>query len=130
MPKIRTSLELRTPEKGNGKHRPPKQELLQRERLRGVLEMAGAVCHELNQPIQAILMYCALMLRDTSPDSETYAYLNKMQKQLYRIGEVTRKLTGITTYETKEYVEGMRIIDIDKASRSGESPLPAEQKRH
>jgi len=28
--------------------------MLEQEKLRGVLEMAGAVCHELNQPLQTV----------------------------------------------------------------------------
>ena len=28
------------------------------------------------------------------------------------------KLQGITTYETKEYISGSRIVDIDKASKT------------
>ena len=30
-------------------------ELLQREKIQGVLEIAGAVCHEMNQPMMAII---------------------------------------------------------------------------
>ena len=35
--------------------------LLEEEKLRGVLEMAGAICHELNQPMQAISGYADLL---------------------------------------------------------------------
>ena len=34
---------------------------MQKERLEGVLEIAGAVCHEFNQPLQAISGYTELM---------------------------------------------------------------------
>ena len=32
-------------------------ERLQKEKLQGVLEMAGAACHELNQPLQVVSGY-------------------------------------------------------------------------
>ena len=93
------------------------QEQLQRERLQGVLELAGAVCHELNQPMQVIVAYCGLLLRDISYDDALYAYIEKIQEQVDRMEEVTKKLMGVKTYQTKEYIEGIKVIDIDKASR-------------
>ena len=32
------------------------------------------------------------------------------------MGGITRKLMKITRYETKDYVKGVRIIDIDRAA--------------
>jgi len=33
-----------------------------------------------------------------------------------RMGGITRKLMKITRYETKDYLQGVRIIDIDRAA--------------
>jgi signal transduction histidine kinase len=98
-------------------HKPAEQERLQRERLQGVLEMAGAVCHEFSQPMQAIFGYCGLLMMNISKDSALYAHLKKIEQQVDRMQELTNKLSGITKYETREYIQGLRIIDIDKASR-------------
>lgn len=88
------------------------QEQLLREKLQGVLEMAGATCHELNQPIQ--IMYCIVdRLQEENPQSDT---IINLRKQLSRMREITNKANRITSYETKEYVSGSKIIDIDKAS--------------
>ena len=35
------------------------------ERFKGVLEMAGAVCHEFSQPLQVISGYCGLLMDDS-----------------------------------------------------------------
>ncbi len=44
-------------------------------------------------------------------------FLEKIKLQAFRMGERTKKLMGITRYETMDYVfEGERIIDIDRAS--------------
>ena len=104
-------------EKEATQDRPAVQEQFQRERLQGVLEMAGAVCHELNQPMQVIVAYCGLLLRDISYDNALYAYIEKIQEQVDRMEQVTQKLMGVKTYQTKEYIEGIKVIDIDKASR-------------
>ncbi len=39
---------------------------LEKEKLIGVLEMAGAVCHEVNQPLQAISMTFEIIMEDLS----------------------------------------------------------------
>jgi hypothetical protein len=33
-----------------------------------------------------------------------------------RMGTITQKLIGITRYETRDYVNGARIVDIEKSS--------------
>jgi PAS domain S-box-containing protein len=89
-------------------------ERLKREKVQGVLEMAGATCHELNQPLQCIYLILNEIL-EKHPDNED---IEEIKKQFARIREITTKLQGITTYETKEYISGSRIVDIDKASKT------------
>lgn len=96
------------------------QERLQREKLQGVLEMAGAVCHELNQPIQAISGYSELMLMDLQEESPLYEKIKAINEQVNKMGDITRKLMEITRYETEDYIGGTKIIDIDKASKKDE----------
>jgi DNA-binding response OmpR family regulator len=91
-------------------------ELMQREKLRGVLEMAGATCHEFNQPMQVISGYCELLLKQVQPDSQIHRQVSNILDAVGCMIEVTRKLQSITKYETREYIAGSRIIDIDKAS--------------
>ena len=97
-------------------------ELMQREKLRGVLEMAGATCHEFNQPMQVISGYCELLLKQVRKDSLVYDQVAKILDAVDSMIKVTRKLQSITRYETREYIKGSMIIDIDKASRG----IPAE----
>ena len=88
----------------------------QKEKLQGVLETAGAVCHEMNQPLQTILGYTELSLADISPDNPAYLSLTKISKQIDRMAAITNKLQGITHYETMDYDNKTKIIDIHKAS--------------
>ena len=92
------------------------RELMQREKLQGVLEMAGATCHEFNQPMQVISGYAELLLRDRSESSPGYEELKRIRDASDRMIEITRKLQQIARYETREYVGGAIIIDIDKSS--------------
>lgn len=94
-------------------------ERMHRERLQGVLEMAGAICHEINQPLMSISGYSELLMLDTKPGSPAYAKAEKIKGQADRMGTITKKLMRITKYETKGYLKG-NIVDIDKAADSGE----------
>ncbi|MGD2127605.1 MAG: PAS domain-containing protein [Desulfobacteraceae bacterium] len=94
------------------------EEKLQREKVQGVLETAGAACHELNQPLQ-FAFYLVDEILDKDPDSDT---ARELKKQLNRMKEITTKLDSITTYETTDYIRGKKIIDIHKACKNGEDP--------
>ncbi len=79
-------------------------------------EMAGAASHELNQPLQVISGYAELLLRELPEDHSHYEYIQEIKKHIDRLGEVTRKIMRITKYETLDYIDGVKIIDIHKAS--------------
>lgn len=96
-------------------------ERLQREKLQGVLEMAGAVCHEMNQPVQVIATYSELLVKDLPDTDPNYTYLNMINEEVFRMKKISEKLQGITKYETRDYIEGSKIIDLDRASRDGEA---------
>jgi PAS domain S-box-containing protein len=83
----------------------------ERERLQGVLEMAGAICHEINQPLQAILGHSELLLMDSSRKM-TVRSLNSIRAQATRLGKITKKLSNITHYQTLNYPGNTKIVDI------------------
>ena len=98
------------------KRRQLEDERLQRERLEGVIEMAGAACHEFNQPLQTLLGYSHLLLKNLPQDSPLFGEIEEIKKSIDQLGKITHKIMHITRYETKEYIRGSKIIDIDKAS--------------
>ncbi|MCP4719307.1 MAG: hypothetical protein GY860_07600, partial [Desulfobacteraceae bacterium] len=87
------------------------KETYERERLQGVLEMAGAVCHEINQPLQAIMGYSELLLMGPEPDM-TGNSLNSIKSQATRLGKITKRLSNITQYKTVDYPGNTKIVDI------------------
>lgn len=91
--------------------------LAEKEKLNGVIEMAGAVCHEMNQPMQIVLGLSELLLMDIREDNPLYKNIQEIKDQIDRMGGITKKLMNITIYETKSYLKG-NIIDIDKASKA------------
>ena len=100
------------------------QDRMQKKKLEGVLETAGAVCHEFNQPLQAISGYTELMAVKLG-DHEARPFIENLTTQIERMRDITDKLQGVTRYETKAYARNTRIIDLQKASEnraSSESP--------
>ena len=92
------------------------EEHLARERLEVSLQMAGAVCHELNQPLQKLSGYVETILSSLSADDPNYDNVAKIMSFARQMGRITGKLMRITRYETKDYVQGIKIVDIDRAA--------------
>ena len=91
-------------------------EMREREKLQGVLEMAGAVCHELNQPLQSVSGFSELLLMDLAASDKNYETLKAIKSGIGRIGELTRKIMKITRYQSRLYLKS-KIVDIEKASQ-------------
>jgi hypothetical protein len=94
------------------------------ERLQGVLEMAGGVVHLLNQPLTILNNLLNELMVDVRINPPGFEKLVRIQKQLSRVIEITRQVASIRTYASVEYVAGVKIVDIEKASRQGPEKLP------
>ena len=112
--KLRQRVDKLKKSETGGKNSGKKQ--LRRRKLEGVLEMAGAVCHEMNQPMQIILGNSDLLLMHIPENKQLYDKINKIREGIDRMRIITSKIKNITKYETKDYVGGIKIIDIEKAS--------------
>ena len=102
------------------------QDRINKEKLEGVLETAGAVCHEFNQPLQALSGYTELMAANLARGASG-DYLEKITAQIDRLRTITDKLQGVTRYETTEYAGKTKIIDIHKSSplkTGSRNPVP------
>jgi PAS domain S-box-containing protein len=90
---------------------------LENEKLQSALETTGAVCHELNQPLQALSGYVEILSARLASDKDHGVYLEKISRLMDRMRDITDKLQGITRYETTGYGRHTRILDIHKASQ-------------
>lgn len=91
---------------------------MQKEKLEGVLETAGGVCHEFNQPLQALSGYLEILAARLPADMDERRLLDKASVQIDRMGGITAKLQHITHYETMTYADNTKIIDINKSSKN------------
>ena len=91
------------------------QKLAEDEKLKGVLETAGGVCHELNQPLQYILGAIQILMLDVDENGQLYKSLDAVRASVEQMGDITRKLTAITYYRTRKYAGDHDIIDIHQS---------------
>ncbi len=87
-------------------------------KLRAVMELAGATAHELNQPLTTINMGLEIISRQYQnrrpiPQDVVKNTLESVEK----MGAIIKKLSEITQYETRSYLETMKILDIDGSSK-------------
>ncbi|MFA5353390.1 MAG: DUF3365 domain-containing protein [Thermodesulfovibrionales bacterium] len=94
---------------------------IERQRLEAIVELAGASAHEMRQPMTVILNVLSLIrekARHNEPlDDEEVRIIND---QCDRMNNIIKKMLNITSYKTKEYIKGKRIVDLDESSRRGE----------
>jgi signal transduction histidine kinase len=94
------------------KHRKAEEEKRNNEKLSAALEMAGTICHEMNQPLQ-VLSGRIDLLSMGHMDERMYKSLEIMKDQVRKMGIITKKLMGLKTYSTYEYTGTTRITDIN-----------------
>jgi PAS domain S-box-containing protein len=92
------------------------EEQRDKEKLRAILEMAGAVSHELNNPLQVLSVGIEKLGDPTLEPSRRGALIQLVKNHTQRIIELSSKIQKISQYATKDYVQGKKIFDIDAAS--------------
>lgn len=91
-------------------------ELAARNKLEGIVEIGGTICHELNQPLTALTGYVDLLLMKIPPDQVAIIErVEKIHREAQRMGELTRKLNNVLRkkeFIQKEYLDNVNILDI------------------
>lgn len=90
--------------------------LIDSKRLRALTEMAGAVAHEISNPLCAVLTNIEILLRTVDKDQPQYETLGTVRQLLGRIADVMHNIRNIRSYKTKPYLEDDQIIDLEKAA--------------
>jgi len=92
------------------------KERLDKEKLFSVLEIAGAVGHELNNPLQVVLTSTEKLAPALDANQRQILLYKLLKKNVERMQDIINKFQNITQYATKTYVGGKKIIDIDAAA--------------
>lgn len=87
--------------------------VIEEERLKVMLQMAGATAHELNQPLMSLLGYLELIELESCPPQK---YLSGIKKAGERIASIVKKIQSIRLDCVIPHVGGPGIISLDQAA--------------
>ncbi len=91
---------------------------LKHERLTGVLHTAAAVCHELNQPLQALVTAAQLLSAEITQNGCQRELVLTIHDSASRLGAITRRLMNITHAESQAYLgRPGQILDLHRSAR-------------
>jgi hypothetical protein len=90
---------------------------VEREKKIAAMELGGAAAHELRQPLTVLMCLHQVarnrMERGEMPDAQDMAI---MDAQYVRMNEIIERMLNVMNYRTKEYLQGVRILDLEASS--------------
>ncbi len=89
---------------------------IEEERLKVLLQMAGATAHEMNQPLMVLLNNIELMKLHMNKPEKMDRFMTRVYEAGRRISSIVKSIQEIQDakrYETKPYLENMSIIKLD-----------------
>lgn len=95
-------------------------QLRETEKLKVLMETAGAAAHEINQPLQSIIGFAELLLTDPDHTNKKQMLENIMLAGS-KISQILSNMQDIRQYTTKTYTQNHDIVDLDLSSKE---PLP------
>jgi CheY-like chemotaxis protein len=96
-----------------------------RNHLEAARETAGAVCHEMNQPLQAIGAWVEWLCLELPVDAPQHEMCREVLTQVDRLRHLGERLGHLSSYRTVDYLSGgARILDLEASSRASQSSPP------
>lgn len=80
-----------------------------------IVQLAGAVAHELNQPLTVLISSGELMCHHDHTPEEMRATAERMMDASLRMADIIENLQRATHYQSKQYVGDVQIVDLDRA---------------
>lgn len=91
---------------------------IEREKLTAIVELAGAAAHEMRQPMTIVHNLIRLFddkFKNNEPITEDE--MGIITSQCERMNNIIKKMLNITSYKTKDYVKGKKIVDLEESSK-------------
>jgi two-component system, cell cycle response regulator len=101
-------------EKANLKILKQQKALIEEERMKVLLQMAGAKAHELNRPLMSLLCGIDLIEVDKENPDKLTNHIALVKEAGDRISEVVKKIQTIRHDETMEHIDETSIVNIDQ----------------
>ena len=93
------------------------KKLVEEERLKALLQMAGAMAHELSQPLMALQGNIQLMKIHSEIPEKVPMYISRIDDSGHRIAETIRKIQTLHVDVTRNYAGDVSIINLDQTIR-------------
>jgi signal transduction histidine kinase len=96
------------------------KQLIKSEKKAAMTETAGAIAHELRQPLTAVLGAIELINtvpRESAADGHLDKLLATIRKQCLRVADIIKKMEQLVVYKTRPYIKGQKILDLDESSQ-------------
>jgi len=91
---------------------------LANEKLEAVKAMAGAVEHELNNPLAIALIAAELIKEEEKPDWDHREDMDTLINSLKRTSGIIKKIAKIDHIELMNYAGDYKIVDVMKSSKA------------
>jgi two-component system cell cycle response regulator len=88
--------------------------VIEEERLKVLLQMAGATAHELNQPLMILMGNIQLMESDGNIPPHLAGRVSKISEAANRIADTVKKIQTLRHDEPKIYAGGKTILNVDQ----------------
>ena len=101
-------------ERVNKQIREQQKSIIEEERLKVLLQMAGATAHELNQPLMVLMGNIQLMEMDGGIPPHMGERINRVSQAANRIADIVKKIQTLRHDEPKNYAGGKTILNLDQ----------------
>lgn len=98
-------------------HLAMEQENLRQGKLQAALQTAGAICHELSQPLQVILAEVEMMQASGEADDRVRHCMETILGSIDKIRTITDKLHNLQDFRTTPYPGTSDILSLDESAR-------------
>ncbi|MBI4797774.1 MAG: PAS domain S-box protein [Desulfarculus sp.] len=95
---------------------------LMQEKMKSILEMAGAVLHHLSQPLQVMLGDVSLLLDETPQESPVRDSVEALAQGITQVKVVLDKIRKVSTPATAAYGREGKIVDLETPDDPGKGP--------
>ncbi|MBN2705975.1 MAG: hypothetical protein JXR89_06015 [Deltaproteobacteria bacterium] len=94
------------------------QRLIQSEKKSAMIETAGAVAHELRQPLTTVIGTIELLNSESAWNREPLLSkrLDTIHKQCLRMADTIKHMEQLVEYKTRPYINGRMILDLKESS--------------
>lgn len=90
------------------------EDVIKKERLNVLLQMAGTTAHELNQPLMGLLGNIELLEMNKDDPEKAEKHIRRIKESGVRISDIVKKIQAISHDKVKSHDHLSKIIDIDQ----------------